>query len=100
MARYTEFTEMCPRCESEYYIPYAVPDDIMKEAVAVDTLPPALSRTDNETWICSDCGTAEALEDYFSGGCAAKSEWPVDPDADSEKIARAVKKGVKRLMTD
>jgi predicted RNA-binding Zn-ribbon protein involved in translation (DUF1610 family) len=26
----------------------------------------ALSRRDNKTEICSDCGTAEALVDYFS----------------------------------
>ena len=26
------------------------------------TDPPALSRTDNETLICSDCGTRQALE--------------------------------------
>ena len=26
------------------------------------TEPPALSRTDNETLICSDCGTREALD--------------------------------------
>jgi ribosomal protein L37AE/L43A len=26
---------------------------------------PALSRKDNSTYICSACGTAEAMEDYF-----------------------------------
>lgn len=26
---------------------------------------PALSRRDNKTEICSDCGTKEAFEDYF-----------------------------------
>ena len=26
---------------------------------------PALSRDDNRTSICSDCGTVEAMEDYF-----------------------------------
>lgn len=35
---------ICPRCGK----PYAEP--------------PALSRTDNETLICSDCGTREALD--------------------------------------
>ena len=34
----------CPRCGKKY------------------TEPPALSRTDNETLICPDCGTREALE--------------------------------------
>lgn len=27
---------------------------------------PALSRTDNKTDICSDCGTRQALESYFN----------------------------------
>lgn len=34
----------CPRCGKSY------------------AAPPALSRTDNETLICPDCGTREALE--------------------------------------
>lgn len=36
----------CPKCGGEY------------------TEHPALSRTDNETEICPDCGTREALEDW------------------------------------
>ncbi|MCW2763829.1 MAG: hypothetical protein JWR85_4030 [Marmoricola sp.] len=27
----------------------------------------ALSRTDNQTYVCSDCGTNEALEDFARG---------------------------------
>ena len=38
------WTHICPKCGKKY-----------KEH-------PALSRTDNETLICSDCGTREALE--------------------------------------
>ena len=34
----------CPRCRTPY------------------STPPALSRTDNETLFCPDCGTREALE--------------------------------------
>jgi hypothetical protein len=41
--------------------------------------PGALSRADNKTEICSDCGTAEAIEDYTHGGCTKVSEWPVAP---------------------
>ena len=35
---------------------------------------PALSRRDNETEICSDCGVAEALSDYIlnKGGTRTK----------------------------
>lgn len=46
--------ERCPRC-GQIYSGY-----------------PALSRRDNKTEICSQCGTEEALEDYF--GCK-KKEW-------------------------
>lgn len=35
---------ICPKCGKSY------------------TEPPALSRTDNETLICPDCGTREALD--------------------------------------
>ena len=37
-------TRICPKCGQEY------------------TAPPALSRTDNSTFICADCGTKESLE--------------------------------------
>lgn len=37
-------TAICPRCAKKY------------------TGRPALSRTDNKTYICPDCGTREALE--------------------------------------
>ena len=35
---------ICPKCGKEYHVR------------------PALSRVDNETYICPDCGTREALE--------------------------------------
>ena len=41
---YIREPRVCPRCGVEY------------------TDPPALSRVDNETFICPDCGTREALE--------------------------------------
>ena len=40
---------VCPRCGQSY------------------SAPPALSRTDNETLICPDCGTREALESIGVG---------------------------------
>lgn len=49
----------CPRC-GESYDGY-----------------PALSRTDNTTSICSDCGTAEAMEDYMGMALTPRSEWAV-----------------------
>lgn len=40
----TRLTRICPKCGQAY------------------NEPPALSRVDNETAICPDCGTKEALE--------------------------------------
>lgn len=36
----------------------------------------AISRTDNKTMICSDCGVDEAMED-FHGSLTPKEAWPV-----------------------
>ena len=41
---------ICPKCNKPY------------------TEPPALSRRDNKTYICSVCGTKEALEDAMNAG--------------------------------
>jgi hypothetical protein len=40
--------------------------------------PGALSRLDNETEICSACGTDEAMQDYFKGGITPMDVWPVE----------------------
>lgn len=37
----------------------------------------ALSRTDNHSLICSDCGVSEAMEDFLDGSPTPQSEWPV-----------------------
>jgi len=47
----------CPRCTKE-----------------IKTFP-ALSRRDNKTDICSDCGTTEALEDYYRERWTEKVYW-------------------------
>ena len=44
----TKKTRICPICGREY------------------TDYPALSRRDNTTEICPDCGVSEALEDFFN----------------------------------
>ena len=41
----------CPKC-----------DNVFK---GIDITCPAISRRDNKTEICSDCGTAEALSDFI-----------------------------------
>ena len=64
----------CPRCGTGQYVEYGDPG--MEAAVKAGIMPPALSRTDNETYICSPCGTDEALLDWV-GRMAPASEWPV-----------------------
>jgi hypothetical protein len=58
----------CPRCLG--MIPH---DDAPGE------YPGATSRTDNETEVCSACGTAEGLE-QFVGTLTPQSAWPVETD--------------------
>ena len=38
----------------------------------------AVSRADNETNICSECGTQEVLESYFLKGCKPITSWPIN----------------------
>lgn len=54
----------CPRCGG------SIPN-----ALTPGAYPGALSRVDNKTEICSECGTLEALEDYSNGSPLNKSEW-------------------------
>ena len=57
----------CPRCLG------GIPNDLQRGQYVG-----ALSRTDNATYVCSDCGTAEGLEDFFNRGCLPQSEWRVN----------------------
>lgn len=57
----------CPRCGG------MIPNNIRPGAY-----PGAISRTDNRTEICSECGTLEALEDYFANALTPQSQWPVE----------------------
>ena len=50
--------KLCPRCLKNYFTPY---DHNYVEYISPPM--PALSRRDNRTYICSDCGMQEALED-------------------------------------
>ena len=47
---------MCPKCNKEF------------------TTSPALSRVDNKTYICSSCGTKEALDIAFNNGAMSKED--------------------------
>jgi hypothetical protein len=58
---------VCPRCQLTW-----IPNNDQPGAY-----PGAISRADNKTEICSDCGTAEALQDFAEGGCSRVESWPV-----------------------
>lgn len=55
---------VCPRCGG------FIPNDVTPGAY-----PGALSRTDNLTEVCSECGTIEALEQFFAGNLTPQSAW-------------------------
>lgn len=54
----------CPRCGG------GIPNDIN-----IGAYPGALSRTDNKTEICSECGTLEALEQMLTGQPHSQDTW-------------------------
>ena len=56
--------KICPRCQDNWIPTNEHPGQY----------PGALSRADNKTEICSDCGVAEALE---PDGPTVVSKWPV-----------------------
>lgn len=57
---------VCPRCLG------FIPNNITPGAYMG-----ALSRTDNKTEICSDCGTEEAMQDLIDGFCTEQKDWMV-----------------------
>jgi len=65
----TTKTVLCPRCKREEFTPYEFYQPGMPK-------PPAMSRTDNETDVCSTCGTVEALEQW-QGILVPQDQWPV-----------------------
>jgi ribosomal protein L37E len=69
-------TVLCPRCGVNRYTPYDAGVDMTDEAPY-----PALSRLDNKTYICSPCGTGEALRDFTRKAPVPPDEWPVKDSA-------------------
>lgn len=69
-------TILCPRCRFNRFTPYG--SDVRQEQVAEYPFP-ALSRMDNETYICSPCGTDEAMRDHEGAPPIPIDEWPVYP---------------------
>jgi len=56
---------ICPRCKEQQ-----IPND-----AEAGRYPGALSRTDNETEICSECGMAEAFE-AMDANLTPQTQWP------------------------
>lgn len=65
--------KLCPRCQRAEFTPYTARFD----APAGDPLPPALSRLDDETEICTNCGLDEALRDLDGQPPIPPDEWPI-----------------------
>lgn len=61
---------LCPRCEVRYYTPYGDP------VVHPSSPPPTLSRTDNRTFICDQCGTDEDIDDLLGRSIRTHSQPP------------------------
>lgn len=64
MKRVRASAPICPRCDG--YIP---------NSESPGAYPGAVSRVDNKTEICSQCGTDEALEQFLIGRLTPMSEW-------------------------
>lgn len=67
MSASTATTIICPRCEG--YIP---------SNATPGAYPGAISRADNETEICSECGTEEALVALVAPDAWPLSQWEND----------------------
>ena len=67
----------CPRCQKDHYIPYGISDEELAVAKRHGFTFPALSRFDNKTDICSNCGTDEAMRDFSGEALTGPEDWPV-----------------------
>lgn len=70
---------LCPRCNSSHFVPYSAPPHVTRLAAGLGVYPPALSRADNETDICSHCGTEEALIVFSGNNPSSPADWPLLP---------------------
>ena len=55
--------------------------------------PPALSRKDNKTQICPDCGTFEALEAYYNATGRSKEDLEKAKETVREMIGNRTENG-------
>jgi hypothetical protein len=63
----------CPRCNVRQYTPYDAEPPVLEGAPSF----PAVSRTDNKTYICSDCGNDESIMDFCREELQPVATWPV-----------------------
>lgn len=62
---------LCPRCEI----------NLIPNNDSPGFYPGALSRTDNQTEICSSCGTDEAIKKTFYNILDLKIFWPISKES-------------------
>jgi RNA polymerase subunit RPABC4/transcription elongation factor Spt4 len=74
----TDGTILCPRCERNRFTPYGGSAAPQGSGINEFAPPPALSRLDNATYICSYCGSAEAARDLAGWPPIPPSDWPVE----------------------
>jgi len=82
----------CPRCGG------GIPNNLHR-----GEYPGALSRTDNGTYVCSQCGQTEAIEQFTNGAPMPQSKWFVNADKPEPKVritVRTPKVNVIRDFTD
>jgi hypothetical protein len=66
--------DLCPRCEENYFTSY----DTKPFFANLHAPYPALSRIDNKTYICPECGQDEAMRDFAGAPPVPPDEWPID----------------------
>ena len=84
--------KLCPRCCRGMFTTYErtlTTEQMKAKREGWWPLPPALSRLDNKTSVCSSCGTEEALEDALSGRPMERAAWGPrfldDPDNEDKE---------------
>lgn len=79
----------CPRCGG------GIPNNERR-----GEYPGALSRTDNDTYVCSQCGQDEAIETMMDGAPMPQSEWKVNADKPLPKVKITVRTTKVRLIRE
>jgi hypothetical protein len=62
--------------------------------------PGALSRADNETEVCSACGTDEALGAFLDGYIAPVDTWPVERKYELPEMPPEAKEQLRKLQEE